>query len=221
MAPRKVFAQELESLRQDIIQMGAEVEELVKQTIIAITTRDKELAKKVIAKDDYIDQVEVEIERRCVTLIAHQQPLARDLRLIMSILKIVTDMERIADQCEDICMYSLQLQDESWSHEESYKRHIENMAIDVQGMLKRAIDGFVEKDVVKMREICKYDDKIDADFKRIWQEIVEEMGRNKEFIPKGADYLMIIKYFERIADHTTNIAEWLIYNVTGDIRFSE
>lgn len=216
MAPRKLFAQELECLRQDIIQMGAEVEELVKQTILAITTRDKELAKQVIAKDDYIDQVEIEIEKKCVTLIAHQQPLAKDLRLIMSILKIVTDMERIADQCEDICTYSLQLQDGSWSHEEAYKKNIENMATDVQGMLKRAIDGFVQKDVDKMKEICKYDDKIDADFKRIWQEIIEEMKKNAEFIPNGADYIMIIKYFERIADHTTNIAEWLIYNVTGE-----
>ena len=216
MAPRKMFEQELESLRQEIIHMGAEVELLVKSTIEAITQRDKTLAEQVIQKDDYIDNLEVEIEKRCVALIAHQQPLAKDLRLIMSILKIVTDMERIADQCEDICKYSLQLQDDKWSHEEAYKRHIENMAIDVQGMLKRAIDGFVQRDVAKMKEICEYDDKIDADFKRIWEEIVEEMGRNKEFIPNGADYIMIIKYFERIADHTTNIAEWLIYNVTGE-----
>lgn len=216
MAPRKMFEQELESLRQEIIHMGAEVEALVKQTIEAITRRDKVLASQVIQKDDYIDNLEVEIEKRCVALIAHQQPLAKDLRLIMSILKIVTDMERIADQCEDICVYSLQLQDESWSHEEAYKRHIEKMAIEVQGMLKRAIDGFVQKDVEKMREICKYDDKIDTEFKRIWQEIIEEMSRNPEFIPKGADYIMIIKYFERIGDHTTNIAEWLIYNVTGE-----
>lgn len=216
MAPRQLFAQELENLRQEIIQMGAQVEELVRQTIIAITTRDKELAKQVIAKDDYIDQLEVEIEKKCVSIIAHQQPIAKDLRLIMSILKIVTDIERIADQCEDICKYSLQLQDDSWSAEEAYKKNIENMATDVQGMLKRAIDGFVQKDVEKMRNICKYDDKIDADFKRIWEEIVEEMKRNRDFIPNGADYIMIIKYFERIADHTTNIAEWLIYNVTGE-----
>lgn len=124
MAPRQLFAQELENLRQEIIQMGAQVEELVRQTIIAITTRDKELAKQVIAKDDYIDQLEVEIEKKCVSIIAHQQPIAKDLRLIMSILKIVTDIERIADQCEDICKYSLQLQDDSWSAEEAYKKKI-------------------------------------------------------------------------------------------------
>lgn len=216
MAPRKVFERELENLRQEVIQMGSATEELVKQTIEAIIHNDKHLAKSVILKDDEIDAIEIEIEKKCVSLIAHQQPIASDLRLIMSILKMVTDLERIADHCEDICNYSLKIEDKVWDHENAYQRHIEKMGLNVQKMLKQTLDSFVQKDVAKIKLICEYDDKIDSEFARIWNEIISEMVERKEFISDGADYIMIIKYFERIADHTTNIAEWLIYNITGE-----
>ncbi|MGL4800407.1 MAG: phosphate signaling complex protein PhoU [Cellulosilyticaceae bacterium] len=216
MAPRKVFEQGLLELRQDIITMGTELEVAVGKTIQAIINGDPALAEEVRQGDDKFDLREVEIEKKCVALIMHQQPIAHDLRFIMSILKIVTDMERIADQCEDICTYSLQLQDGEWSKEVAYKRHIERMATDVQQMINMTIDSFVQKDVEKLRMICQFDDKIDAEFKRIWHELVDEMNKSTDFARQGAEYIMIIKYFERIADHTTNIAEWLIYNLTGE-----
>lgn len=215
MTPRKVFATELESLRQDVIHMGTEIENLIEQTIEVFTTNNQELAKKVIAKDDDIDQMEIMIEKKCVLLIAQQQPMASDLRLILSILKIVTDMERIGDHCEDICTYHLQMQDKVWDANNGYQRHIERMARNVRKMLKDTMDSFTQKDTQQIEAICKYDDAIDLEFSKIWIELVEEMGNRKEFIQDGADYIMIIKYLERIADHTTNIAEWLYYHITG------
>lgn len=216
MAPRKIFEQGLEELREDTIKMGTALEVAVGKTIYAIIHRDKVVAKEIMDNDDMFDLLEVDIEKKCVGLIMHQQPIARDLRFIMSILKIVTDMERIADQCEDISKYSLQLEDGEWSKEVGYKRHIEHMATDVQYMLNMTIDSFVQKDVDKLRKICSYDDKIDQNFARIWNELIEEMNRSANFAQRGAEYIMIIKYFERIADHITNIAEWLIYNLTGE-----
>lgn len=216
MAQRRAFEQELLELRQDIIKMGTDLEIAVGKTIQAIINRDRLLAEEVKQGDDLFDLTEVAIEKKCVALIMHQQPIAHDLRFIMSILKIVTDMERIADQCEDICTYSLKLEDGEWSQEVAYKRHIERMATDVQYMLNMTIDSFVQRDVDKLRTICSYDDKIDGEFKKIWHELIEEMNKSTNFAQCGAEYIMIIKYFERIADHITNIAEWLIYNLTGE-----
>ena len=216
MSPRRVFEKELEELRLDVIKMGSEVERLVGEAIEAVTTQNKELAQKIIDNDDKIDAMEIEIEKKCISLIAHQQPIARDLRLIMCILKSVTDMERIGDHCEDICTHSLRLEDGTWDKEIAYKRHIERMAQNVRKMLIKTLDSYVQKDADQIREICSYDDQIDEEFTKIFKEIVLEMSNKQEFAPSGAAYLMIIKYLERIADHTTNIAEWLIYNLTGE-----
>lgn len=218
MSPRKVFENELQALSRKVIHMGNSVEELIDETIKAIVSQNKTLAKEVIKKDDYIDGLQIEIEKECVLIITQQQPIARDLRFIMAILKIVTDLERIADHCEDICEYSLQINDGKWDKEEDYKKHIEKMAMDVKSMLNKTINSFVTRDAQKIKQICSYDDLIDQSFFEIWKEIIKEMTEKKEFIPYGADYIMIIKYLERIADHTTNIAEWLIYNMTGAYR---
>ena len=148
-------------------------------------------------------------------LIAHQQPIASDLRFVISVIKIVTDIERIADQCSDICQYSLKLTDKEWHKGIDYQRHMERMAVTAREMLKKALDSFVSKDVETIREICKADDKIDEAFWKIWRELIEEMKGNTAFIENGMHYVMIIKYFERIADHITNIAEWTYYSLTG------
>jgi phosphate transport system protein len=216
MTPRKVFAAELETLRQDVIQMGSEIENLIEQTIEVFTTNNQELAHAVIKKDDLIDEMEMAIEKKCIMLIAQQQPMAGDLRLIFSILKIVTDMERIGDHCEDICNYYLKVQNKVWDTDKGYQRHIERMAKNVRKMLKDTMDSFTQKNIEQIESICKYDDAIDSEFGKIWVELTEEMGQRKEFIQDGADYIMIIKYLERIADHTTNIAEWLYYHITGN-----
>lgn len=216
MPTRMIFEKGLEMLRQDTIEMGIALERLIEETIEAVITRDKEKAKIVIEKDDWFDKQEIKIEKECTTLIMQQQPIAGDLRFIMSTLKMVTDMERIADQCEDICRYSLKLDDGEWSKEIAYKRHIERMAKQVCHMLNVTVDALVQKDVSHIREVCEEDDIIDEAFRKIWKEIIGEMCNDSNFVKSGAEYIMIIKYLERIADHTTNIAEWLIYHLTGE-----
>ena len=215
MAPRKVYEHKLNDLNTSIIEMGQAAENLIDQTIKVLKTADDELAKVTIKQDDIVDLKQLEIEKECASLIAQQQPIASDLRFILSVVKIVTDIERIADQCSDICQYSIKLNDKEWSKEVNYHRHIERMAVTARDMLKNALDSFVSKDVETIKAICKADDKMDEYFWKGWQELTEEMKRDSSFIENGMHYMMIIKYLERIADHVTNIAEWTYYSLTG------
>lgn len=215
MTPRKAFKNRLAKLNERIIEMGQEAEKLIEKTILALSQNDRNLAEEVIETDDKIDLMQLDIEKECASLIAQQQPIASDLRFILSVIKIVTDIERIADQCCDICKYSLGLEDGEWSKEEAHQRHIEKMAITARDMLTEALDGFVTKDIESIKAICKADDKIDEAFWKIWKELRAKMLEDKDFIKDGMHYLMMTKYLERIADHITNIAEWIYYSLTG------
>ncbi|ONI38935.1 phosphate transport system regulatory protein PhoU [Candidatus Epulonipiscium fishelsonii] len=212
---RIVFEQELTKLNNTVINMGADLEILIKQMIEVIIQDNEDIAPEIINNDIHFDLLELEIEQSCVKLIMTQQPLAKDLRKIISSFKIVTDMERIADQCRDICMYAIHLKDGEWSRDIAYKRNIEKMARRVENMLKNTMDSFINEDIEKLQAVRDYDDKIDDNFEKIWNELVQEMKSNISFTKKGAKYIMIIKYLERIADHITNIAEWFIYDLTG------
>ena len=216
MPSRIVYEEQLQKLNKNIIEMGHVAEGMISDTLNVLIHSDQVLAQKVIERDDEVDLMQLEIEKECAILIAHQQPIARDLRFILSVVKIVTDIERIADQCCDICNYSLKLEKETWSEEVNYQRHIEKMAVVAKGMLTGALNTFVTKNIEDIKEICKADDKIDKAFWKVWSEIRDEMIGNKEFIKSGLHYIMIIKYLERIADHITNIAEWIYYSLTGE-----
>ncbi len=216
MSPRMHFAQELIDLRKDMMYMGREVQRLVEMTLDVIINNNLTKAEEVIDQGGEIDRLEVEIQQQCVIMIARQQPMAKDLRLIMSVIKIVTDMERIGDQCQDICKYCLRLQGTTYTESEAFKRHVNKMALGVNTMMNNVLQSYYEKDVEVMQQVCDYDDTIDARFSQIWQEIIEEMLKDEDFIHVGPHFIMIIKYLERIADHITNIAEWMIYNITGD-----
>lgn len=215
MTTRRVYEERLQGLNTSLVEMGEVAEKLIEQTITVLKTGDEELARKTIKQDDIIDLKQLDIEKECALLIALQQPIAGDLRFILSVVKIITDIERIADQCSDICQYSIKLGNKSWSKEVNYQRHIERMAVTAKEMLKNALDSFVSKDVESIKAICKSDDKMDEYFDKVWQELTEEMARDTSFIESGMQYVMIIKYLERIADHITNIAEWTYYSLTG------
>lgn len=221
MTTRKLYEERLRSLNASLIEMGQIVEQRIEQTINVLRTGDEELARLIIKQDDIVDFKQLDIEKECAALIAHQQPIASDLRFILSVIKIVTDVERIGDQCSDICKYSIKLHDKAWSNQVNYQRHIERMAISTKEMLKKALDSLVSKDVALIKEVCKLDDKIDDYFWKVWQELTEEMARNNQFIENGMHYVMIIKYLERIADHTTNIAEWTYYSLTSEYIIHE
>ncbi len=216
MTLRKRYEEKLRLLNDKIIEMGHIINRLIEQTIEAITLDDKDLAQKTILEDDIIDNLQLEIERECALLIALQQPVASDLRFIISAIKIITDIERIADQCSDICQYSLKMKDGSWKEEVNYQRHIEKMALSTKKMLEQTLTSYTLQDHELAREVLRSDDQIDASFLKIWEEIKGEMITRPEFIETGMQYLMVIKYLERIADHITNIAEWMLYSHTGE-----
>ncbi|MBR5559500.1 MAG: phosphate signaling complex protein PhoU [Oscillospiraceae bacterium] len=208
---RNRFDEQLFELNREIIEMGAMCEEAIASTVKALTTGNVELASRVTANSSAIDQMERDIEGRCMKLLLHQQPVARDLRLISAALKMITDMERIGDQAEDIAEIVTFLN----GHTMEGMELVEEMARKTIEMVTASVDAFVKKDVELAQKVINKDDIVDDYFSRVKSGIISlitEKHADGEF---ALDLLMISKYFERIGDHATNIAEWVIYSVTG------
>ena len=206
---RNRFDEQLFELNREIIEMGAMCEEAIAYAVKALTTGDMELAAKV--KANTIDQMERDIEGRCMKLLLHQQPVARDLRLISAALKMITDMERIGDQAEDIAEIVTFLN----GHTMEGMELIEEMARETIKMVTESVDAFVKKDVELAQKVIGMDDIVDDYFSRVKCGIITLIAENHADGEYALDLLMISKYFERIGDHATNIAEWVIYSVTG------
>ncbi|WP_455714475.1 phosphate signaling complex protein PhoU [Anaerosporobacter sp.] len=209
---RHLFMQELRELNQHVIRMGSLLEQSINDVIVALDKIDASLAKEIIKNDDAIDDLEHQIERECITMIAKQQPLASDLRKVTSIMKIVTDVERIADHCADISEYIILL---SGQNNVIAPKNLKEMVNVMKSMVIETIDSFVEVDRDKANKVIAKDDIVDDYFASISNELTEIMQENKNAIPACVSYLMIIKYLERMADHATNIAEWIEYIITG------
>ena len=208
---RNRFDEQLFELNREIIEMGAMCEEAIASACKALTTGDTELANMVRENGSAIDQMERDIESRCMKLLLHQQPVARDLRLISAALKMITDMERIGDQAEDIAEIVLSLQ----GHTMEGVELIEEMEREAIGMVTASVDAFVRKDVALAEKVLVQDDIVDDYFSRMKHGIIELIAENSADGEFALDLLMISKYLERIGDHATNIAEWVIYSVTG------
>lgn len=210
---RQSFDKELDNLHHDLIRMGGKVEEQIDKCIIALTKQDDSLAQKVIDDDDIVDSMETDIEEKCVKLIARQQPLAIDLRKIFTAIKIVTDLERIADYAVDIARITIRLK------EEIYIKpliDIPRMADIVQSMIKYSLDAYVNLDVKLAEETCEKDDEIDAIYKQVFRELLILMIEDPRTINQATQFLFICRYLERIGDHVTNICEWIVYLMTGE-----
>ena len=208
---RNRFDEQLYELNREIIEMGAMCEEAIAAAAKALTTGDMELAGRVRRNSGAIDQMEREIESRCMKLLLHQQPVARDLRLISAALKMITDMERIGDQAEDIAEIVTFLNGRTMEGVEL----IEEMARATIEMVMSSVDAFVKKDVELAEKVIDQDDIVDAYFSKIKCGIISMIAEKSTDGEFALDLLMIAKYFERIGDHATNIAEWVIYSVTG------
>ena len=208
---RNRFDEQLFELNREIIEMGAMCEEAITSAVKALITGDMELADRVKANSSAIDQMERDIEGRCMKLLLHQQPVARDLRLISAALKMITDMERIGDQAEDIAEIVTFLN----GHTMEGMELIEEMARETIKMVTASVDAFVKKDVVLAQKVISQDDIVDDYFSRVKYDIITLIAENSANGEFALDLLMISKYFERIGDHATNIAEWVIYSVTG------
>ena len=208
---RNRFDEQLFELNREIIEMGAMCEEAIAMAAKALRTGDMELAHKVKENGSNIDQKERDIESRCMKLLLHQQPVARDLRQISAALKMITDMERIGDQAEDIAEIILFLKGRTMEGVET----VEDMARETIKMVTESIDAFVKKDVALAESVLSYDDVVDDYFDKMKCDIIKLIAENPADGEFALDLLMISKYFERIGDHATNIAEWVIYSVTG------
>ena len=208
---RNRFDEQLYELNREIIEMGAMCEEAIASAAKALSTGDVALAAKVCENSSAIDQMERDIEGRCMKLLLHQQPVARDLRLISAALKMITDMERIGDQAEDIAEIVTFLN----GHTMEGMELIEEMARETIEMVTASVDAFVKKDVALAQKVIDQDDVVDDYFSRVKCGIITLIAENHADGEVVLDLLMISKYFERIGDHATNIAEWVIYSVTG------
>lgn len=210
---RSFFDRELDELKRDMITMGGLVEEAIKNTMTALKNQDEALARKVFRDDDVVDDYEKKIERRCLELIARQQPLAKDLRTISTALKMITDMERIGDHAADIAEITLRMVNETYAQP---LIDIPNMANLASGMVKKAIDAYIRQDIELAQEVCSADDAVDELFVKIILDLIELMKHNPRVIEQATNFMFIAKYLERMADHATNIGEWVFYNVTGE-----
>lgn len=209
---RNVLDNELRAIHVEIIKMGTLIEKAIEETIKALVEHDVALAQKVVDGDDRFDAMELDIENRCIALIATQQPVASDLRKIFSVVKIVTDLERIADHCQDISRLTLDLASQVYVKP---LVDIPTMGKQVKQMVKMTIDCYIDQDVEKSKRVCASDDIVDRYFHTIVKDLEMIMKEKPEAIKQCIDFLMIAKYLERMADHATNVAEWVIFSVDG------
>lgn len=211
--PRNLFEREMQQLRAGIVDMGHDVDLVLGDTMEVLKRSDAGSAAQVGEIELTVDRYERRLEDMCVNIIALQQPLASDLRTITAALKIVTDMERISDQCYDICEL-IQTLVSGGRPIQTPQRIIEMMKV-ARGMFNLALDAFVCGDTEKAARVCGSDDTVDKLFSQAVLEGCSNLSGELVEIPREVDYLFIAKYIERIADHATNIAEWVLFIKTG------
>ena len=208
---RSRFDEQLAELNKELITMGALCEEAISCAVKCLTDNNEEMKNACIETDKQIDQKERDIEALCMKLLLQQQPVARDLRVISSALKMISDMERIGDQASDIVEIAPFIAGSGIDK----KTHISDMARATIKMVTDSIDSFVKNDAELARTAIKHDDVVDDLFDEIKKELIEAIAQQKDNAETLIDLLMIAKYFERIGDHAENIAEWVIYSITG------
>ncbi len=208
---RSHFDEQLSLLHQELTTMGGLCEEAIALVAKALCNDDKELARKIFPLDQKIDQRERDIEALCLKLLLQQQPVARDLRQISAALKMITDMERIGDQAEDIAEIIFSLD----GHTGPVHAQIYEMARDTSKMVTDSVVAYVKKDLELANAVIAYDDRVDECFLQIKNQLVALIAQDPAEGEHAPDLLMIAKYFERIGDHATNIAEWVHFSISG------
>ena len=209
---RSRFDEQLSQLNADLIDMGTMIEYAIESCAGALMNMDGALAAKIVDFDHDVDRKERDIESLCLKLILHQQPIARDLRFISAALKMITDMERIGDQAADISeIVTMMLRGEP----PRITGHFPDMAQATIGMVHSAVDAFVRRDLALARQVIADDDIVDRLFDDVRSDLIALLAASPDRGRQALDLLMIAKYFERIGDHATNIAEWVEFAITG------
>lgn len=211
---RNKFDSQLEKLNLELITMGALCEDAISASVKGFLDDDDALCRKAVETEDEINRKERDIESICMKLLLEQQPVARDLRVISSALKMISDMERIGDQAYDIAEIAKFIKNSNVKS----KIHIKDMAAAATKMVTDSVESFVKKDVELARSVMVYDDKVDNLFDCVKDELVQLITEDKANGEFCIDLLMIAKYLERIGDHAVNIAEWVEYSITGTHR---
>lgn len=212
---RTKFDNQLHLLNDKMLKMGAAIEENISSSIDALVNRDVEKAKQIMDKDSAIDQMQRDIETICFNLLIQQQPVAKDLRAITAAMKMVTDMERIGDHAADISEITVLLSDRDYNIN---LNTITNMASQAIEMLIKSIDAYTIKSKDIANWVIAYDDMVDEMFVNVKTELIELIKKDSTAGELELDMLMIAKYLERIADHATNIAEWVLYSLDNSIK---
>ena len=212
---RNKFAEQMALLLSSVRVMGVNLEEALDKVIANLENKDVALAQAIIGGDDDFDNGEVDIERQCLELVLTQTPVATDWREIASCLKLVGDMERIADHCSDISQYTLRLAEKDpVTMPENFMAMLKVM----RQMVYDSITAISENDVELAQKVMTTDDEVDTYFRQMRQELTSLMQQYPQLVPQYVDYLMIAKYVERIADHATNIAQWVLFVVNNELK---
>ena len=207
---RSKFDEQLLELNKEMIEMGNKIILSIKNAIEALVARDEKMAKAIMESDAEVDHLQKKIEGICFNLIIQQQPVARDLRTVTAAMKMVTDMERIGDHAADISEMTILMGQNSQIDK---FEHISQMATETMIMLNHSIEAYVEKNVIKAKEVIEHDDIVDDLFVEAKKDVIELILNSPSEGEGATDILLIAKYFERIGDHATNIAEWVIYSL--------
>lgn len=211
--PRTNFKKQLEQLNDQMITMGSMIENAIETAIAALVSQDTERAEEAIAYDMEVDAQERNIEQLCYKLLLMQQPVASDLRLVSATMKMITDMERIGDHAADISELTLLMAGKPYIREIT---DIELMAKETTVMVTNSVDAYVNRDLDLARKVIQMDDEVDELFNKVKSEIIGEIRTGGDDGEQTTDLLMAAKYFERIGDHATNIADWVIFSLTGE-----
>lgn len=209
---RKHFSEQLEDIKSDLLEMGELVTRNISNAVSILIEYDESLEKLVYDGELSVNALEKRIESKCLRIILFEQPVARDLRAITTALKIITDLERISDQSLDIAEITTRI-----IKHPIYTRpeHIISMAEDCREMVSQSIQSFVDQDLELANDVIKHDDDVDSLFLTVRDELIKLIRSNAEIGEQAIDFLMIAKYLERIADHAENVAEWVIFNISG------
>ena len=210
---RKYYEMELQKLNASLLEMGEMIRMAIGGAVTALLEFDHDKAREIIAYDEQIDRQNREIEQQCYTLLLSQQPVAGDLRMVSAALKMTTDMERIGDQAADISEIELMLENLPTLS----CAPIRQMATETSVMLIKSLEAFAQRDEEKANWVIDRDDVVDDLFDTVKSELIEAIRQNADNGEAATDLLMAAKYFERIGDHATNIAQWAIFSITGEM----
>ena len=212
---RHAFDEELAGLKQDLVKMAAFVESMLDRSVRALVQHDLNVARQVISDDDVADDLDLEIEQHCMRLLALQQPMSRDLRVIGSVLKVIADVERVGDYCVDIARAALTLGETDY-----FKPLVDipKMAQIVGDMLRTALQALVREDLDLVQEVVDRDDEVDRMWYGLLEELSQIMEQRPEVVRQAVQLLLVVRYLERIADHVVNVAERVAYMVTGEME---